>query len=147
MRFLRLDGLPPASRSILIISSWQLDSMARSKGVPHLSNIIFTSAPTFTSISTISLSPFRTAVCDESGLRTQANIEVIQLRLACAQDDAGRDVMLKLVDKDSDQYRISQELMRDQAIFRDYSTFPCVLPPTRILDSTPHQYAIVAMPM
>ncbi|KAI0745692.1 hypothetical protein C8Q76DRAFT_704559 [Earliella scabrosa] len=54
--------------------------------------------------------------------------------------------MLKLVDKDSDQYRIFQELMRDQAIFRDYSTFPCVLPPTRILD-TPHQYAIVAMPM
>ena len=71
---------------------------------------------------------------------------MIQIRLACAQDDAGRDVMLKLVDKDSDQYRIYEELMREQAIFRDYSTFPCVLPPTKILD-TPHQYAIVAMPM
>ncbi|KAI0745684.1 hypothetical protein C8Q76DRAFT_704535 [Earliella scabrosa] len=54
--------------------------------------------------------------------------------------------MLKLVDKDSDQYRIFEELQSELAIFHDSSTFPCVLPPTKILD-TPHHYAIVAMPM
>ena len=54
--------------------------------------------------------------------------------------------MLKLVDKDSDQYRIFELLLRDGAIFCDDRTFPCVLPPTRLID-TPHQFAIVAMPM
>ena len=54
--------------------------------------------------------------------------------------------MLKLVDKDSEQYRIFEELHSELATFHEYSTFPCVLPPTMILD-TPHHYAVVAMPM
>ncbi|KAI0780201.1 hypothetical protein C8Q74DRAFT_1263745 [Fomes fomentarius] len=67
-------------------------------------------------------------------------------RLACAQDSAGRDLMLKLVDRDSDQYRIYDELLDDIDNFTDFATFPCVLPPTGIFD-TPHNYSIVSMPM
>ncbi|KAI0743609.1 hypothetical protein C8Q80DRAFT_1220561 [Daedaleopsis nitida] len=70
----------------------------------------------------------------------------MEIRLACAQDDVGRDLMLKLVDKDSDQYRIYKRLLQNWDLFCDPRTFPCVLPPVDILD-TPHNYSIVTMPM
>ena len=53
--------------------------------------------------------------------------------------------MLKLVDKDSSEYQIFEDLVACSA-FTDTTAFPCVLPPSRILD-TPHRYVIIAMPM
>ncbi|KAI0745683.1 hypothetical protein C8Q76DRAFT_37720 [Earliella scabrosa] len=70
----------------------------------------------------------------------------MKLRLACARDESGRDLVLKLVDKESDQYRIYEEVSRNDACLRDPHTFSYVLPSTRILD-TPHCYSIVVMPM
>ncbi|KAM5542890.1 hypothetical protein V8D89_003274 [Ganoderma adspersum] len=62
-------------------------------------------------------------------------------RLACGQDSAGRDIMLKLVDNDSPQHHIFQTLLRHQSLFNDPRTFPGVLPPITIID-TPHRYSI-----
>lgn len=58
----------------------------------------------------------------------------------------GRDLILKLVDKNSEQHRIFDELLQDIAVFCDSTTFPCILPPISIVE-TPHKYCIVAMPM
>lgn len=58
----------------------------------------------------------------------------------------GRDLILKLVDKNSEQHRIFDELLHDIAVFCDSTTFPCILPPINIVE-TPHKYCIVAMPM
>ncbi|KAI0780198.1 hypothetical protein C8Q74DRAFT_1367958 [Fomes fomentarius] len=49
--------------------------------------------------------------------------------------------MLKLVDRHTDQYRIFEELWHSHDIFSDFDTFPCVLPPIRIMD-TPYEYSI-----
>ncbi len=53
--------------------------------------------------------------------------------------------MLKLVDKDSAECGIFKDLL-ECSDFSNSKTFPCVLPPVRILD-TPHGYVIVTMPM
>ncbi|RPD59843.1 hypothetical protein L227DRAFT_502830 [Lentinus tigrinus ALCF2SS1-6] len=53
--------------------------------------------------------------------------------------------MLKLVDKDSEQYHIFEILLAQRHLFTDSTTFPCVLPPEHIFD-TPHQYSVVSMP-
>ena len=70
---------------------------------------------------------------------------VPQDRLAPARDEHGQDLMLKLVDKGSYEYHIFEKLLACP-VYLDNSAFPCVLPPTRILQ-TPHCYVIVAMPM
>ena len=54
--------------------------------------------------------------------------------------------MLKLVSKESSQYRIFQLLSQHEELFLDPKTFPCVLPPLAIMD-TQHAYSIVTMPM
>ena len=54
--------------------------------------------------------------------------------------------MLKIMDIDSYQYRIYHALLRQVDTFADQNLFPCVLPPLAILD-TPHNYAVVSMPM
>ncbi|RDX55194.1 hypothetical protein OH76DRAFT_1397576 [Lentinus brumalis] len=67
-------------------------------------------------------------------------------RLACGQDSLGRDVMLKLVDTDSHQYRIFETLLRQLDSFSNSRNFPCVLPPLAIIDA-PQNYAVVSMPL
>ena len=53
--------------------------------------------------------------------------------------------MLKLVDKHSIEHRIYENLL-PYISHEDPKTFPCVLPPSKILD-TPHEYVVVSMPM
>ncbi|TBU59667.1 hypothetical protein BD310DRAFT_976387 [Dichomitus squalens] len=94
------------------------------------------------SVSTPASLPFARCVIDAPN--TQKVFDYM-IKLACGQDSVGRDVMLKLVDKNSPEYSIFQCLMQQQDLCTDPSTFPCVLPPLAILD-TPHQYSIVTMP-
>ncbi|TFK89104.1 hypothetical protein K466DRAFT_545831 [Polyporus arcularius HHB13444] len=82
---------------------------------------------------------------DTHALNTAPNEYNTMDRLAPARDMFGRDLMLKLVDKDSAECAIFKGLL-ECSVFLDSQTFPCVLPPVRILD-TPHGYVIVAMPM
>ncbi|EJF65250.1 hypothetical protein DICSQDRAFT_152498 [Dichomitus squalens LYAD-421 SS1] len=93
-------------------------------------------------VSTPAPLPFARCVFDTP---SKQNIFSPALKLACGQDSLGRDVMLKLVEKDSPEYSIYQLLIQREDSFTDRSTFPCVLPPLAILD-TPHQYSIVTMP-
>ncbi|KAI0645512.1 hypothetical protein C8Q79DRAFT_697473 [Trametes meyenii] len=66
-------------------------------------------------------------------------------RVAWAQDTLSRDIVLKLVDTDSDEYSIYQTLLRCKELSTPERN-PGVLPPLAILD-TPFRYSIVAMPM
>ncbi len=61
-----------------------------------------------------------------------------------AQDAEHHNLLIRVVQKGSDHYRIFQRLLQDDA-FSDPETFPCVLPPTAILD-TPHRYSFVIIP-
>lgn len=65
--------------------------------------------------------------------------------MGVAQDSEYRDLVIKLIDKDSEQYRILDHLLHDE-VFSRPETFPCVLPPLAILD-TPHKYSFMTMPM
>ena len=58
----------------------------------------------------------------------------------------GRDIMLKFVNDYSSQYRIFQTLLKQKSLFTDLHTFPGVLPPITIID-TSHKYSTVIMPM
>ena len=54
--------------------------------------------------------------------------------------------MLKVMDTDSEQYRIYQTLYRKLGAFYEHKTFPCVLPPLDIFD-TQYDYSVASMPM
>ena len=54
--------------------------------------------------------------------------------------------MLKVMDTDSEQYRIFQTLYRKSGVFYEPETFPCVLPPLDIFD-TQYDYSVISMPM
>ncbi|PIL33379.1 hypothetical protein GSI_03999 [Ganoderma sinense ZZ0214-1] len=58
----------------------------------------------------------------------------------------GRDIILKVIQKDSPQHHIFQTLLQHQSLFTDPRTFPGVLPPIDIIE-TPHKYSIVTMPL
>ena len=110
------------------------------------------------SVTTHAPLPFARAVWDDApvediwtGVSAARSLSIptdseLQSRLACGQDMLGRDIMLKLVDKGSSQYRIFQTLKQHEELFSDPNTFPGVLPPLAIID-TPHHYSIVTMPM
>ena len=67
----------------------------------------------------------------------------VQSKIVPAQDMLGRDVMLKLVDIDSVEYQINQELF---CFTRPLSDEPQgVLPPIAVLTS-PYRFAFVVMP-
>ncbi|PIL33394.1 hypothetical protein GSI_04014 [Ganoderma sinense ZZ0214-1] len=67
-------------------------------------------------------------------------------RIARGQDMVGRDIILKVIQKDSPQHHIFQTLLQHQSLFTDPRTFPGVLPPIDIIE-TPHKYSIVTMPL
>ncbi|KAH9859032.1 hypothetical protein C2E23DRAFT_30946 [Lenzites betulinus] len=66
------------------------------------------------------------AVMDSKGCR----------RVACAQDAMHRDIVVKVIITGSMEHQIYQRIHEVPAeLFTDSSTFPCVLPPTALLDS------------
>ncbi|RPD68639.1 hypothetical protein L226DRAFT_548493 [Lentinus tigrinus ALCF2SS1-7] len=67
----------------------------------------------------------------------------MQLKVAPAQDAVGRDVMLKIISKDSVEHRICQDLLRCD--ITSPGNFQGVLPPLAILD-TPHQFSFIVTP-
>ena len=66
-----------------------------------------------------------------------------QRKTICAQDKLGRDVIMKIVEQDSDEYRICQELLEAEELFQP--EFGGLLPPIAILD-TDYSYSFVVMP-
>ncbi|KAI0070377.1 hypothetical protein K474DRAFT_1687476 [Panus rudis PR-1116 ss-1] len=64
---------------------------------------------------------------------------------AIAQDAQGRDVVLKLTDRDSMEHKVNQRLLQCEEFTRP-ETFPCVIPPVAILD-TPYNFVATAMPL
>ena len=76
-------------------------------------------------------------------LHTNTALMTDQLKCAPAQDNHDRDVTIKLVNTYTHEYRISQDLLRCEALFgHDYQG---VLPPVAILD-TPYRFSFVVMP-
>ncbi|KAH9859048.1 hypothetical protein C2E23DRAFT_31844 [Lenzites betulinus] len=68
-------------------------------------------------------------------------------RVACAQDAMHRDIAVKVIITGSMEHQIYQRIHEVPAeLFTDGSTFPCVLPPTALLDSQ-RGYTFVAMPL
>ncbi|KAH9859047.1 hypothetical protein C2E23DRAFT_31856 [Lenzites betulinus] len=67
-------------------------------------------------------------------------------RVACARDAMHRDIVVKVIRTGSMEHQIYQRIHEVPAeLFTDGSTFPCVLPPTALLDSQ-RGYTFVAMP-
>ena len=66
-----------------------------------------------------------------------------KLKCAPAQDNHGRDLIIKLVNTYTHEYRILQDLLRCEALFGQ--DFQGVLPPVAILD-TPYKFSFVVMP-
>ena len=91
-----------------------------------------------TSVPTVLLFHMRVAI--------HAHLETQTMTIACGQDTTGRDIVLKVVDNDSQQHRIYQNLLKHESLFTDPRTFPGVLPPIAIIN-TPHRYSIVTMPL
>ncbi|KAI0780199.1 hypothetical protein C8Q74DRAFT_1263737 [Fomes fomentarius] len=66
-------------------------------------------------------------------------------KIVFAQDNLGRDVVLKVAKKESNEYRIYQKLLGADELFQD-GDFRGVLPPVAILD-TAHGFSVIVMPM
>ena len=66
------------------------------------------------------------------------------VRVICAQDQQTREVFIKLVPRDSDEFRI-YEIIRDDPSASDESDFCCVLPPVDFLYYE-ESYVFVACP-
>ncbi|KAL1942060.1 hypothetical protein VTO73DRAFT_6590 [Trametes versicolor] len=66
-------------------------------------------------------------------------------RMVYAQDTRRRDLVIKLTDKGSMEYKIYRHLAESNSLY-DSRDAPGVLPPTAVLDS-PYQFAFVVMPM
>ena len=136
LRGVQLYDLRPESKRC-ISKVWHTPLTSTPAGLPYARCIAYEG---------ISSKTLQTAVCTGSHARSSTCPNFAwQTRLACGQDVAGRDIMLKLVDKDSSQYRIFQTLLRQKSLFTSFGTFPGVLPPVAIID-TPHKYSIVTMP-
>ncbi|KAI0355670.1 hypothetical protein OH77DRAFT_1424615 [Trametes cingulata] len=67
-------------------------------------------------------------------------------RITYAQDSAGHDVILKLVDNGSSEHEIYKRIQQAPSSFTDNAEFPCVLPPLAILE-TLNAYSFIVMPM
>ncbi|KAI0355665.1 hypothetical protein OH77DRAFT_303712 [Trametes cingulata] len=70
--------------------------------------------------------------------------DIPPLKIAWAQDSRKRDVVLKLTNTQTDDYRIYQELLRCESL-QVPGVCAGVLPPVAILD-TPYEYSFVVMP-
>ncbi|KAI0363261.1 hypothetical protein BV20DRAFT_958641 [Pilatotrama ljubarskyi] len=68
-----------------------------------------------------------------------------QIRLAWAQDSNHRDVVIKLTNRDFDEYRIYSALLQCEELQMPGKCLG-VLAPVAILD-TPHNYSFIVMPM
>ncbi|RPD59803.1 acid protease [Lentinus tigrinus ALCF2SS1-6] len=86
--------------------------------------------------------PYALRLPDRSDEQSLDN-SLMQLKVAPAQDAVGRDVMLKIISKDSVEYRICQDLLRCD--ITSPGNFQGVLPPLAILD-TPHQFSFIVTP-
>ncbi|KAI0079122.1 hypothetical protein K474DRAFT_1683352 [Panus rudis PR-1116 ss-1] len=60
------------------------------------------------------------------------------------RDSQNRDVVIKVIERNSMEYQIYQYLYQHKDVFRP-ETFPCVLPPVAIMDS-PYNFSFVATP-
>ncbi len=69
----------------------------------------------------------------------------LQGRNGYAQDAECRDMVIRLVQKGSDHYRIFQRLLKDEILFRNTADFPCVIPPVAVIDP-PHKSAFAMSP-
>lgn len=65
--------------------------------------------------------------------------------MAYAQDLRQQDLVIKLTDKGSMEYKIYRHLAESKSLYDSHDA-PGVLPPTAVLDS-PYQFAFVVMPM
>ena len=85
-------------------------------------------------------------VCGATSVAYRACYVHDKLKCAPAQDNHGRDVMIKLVNTYTHEYRILQDLLRCEALFgQDFQDFQGVLPPVAILD-TAYKFSFVVMP-
>ncbi|OSC99020.1 hypothetical protein PYCCODRAFT_1374017 [Trametes coccinea BRFM310] len=85
--------------------------------------------------------PYPFATCSRKD-GSKAYINPLPLRIAFAQDLRGRDVVIKLVNLDTDEHHIYEELLHCDELLNPGAG---VLPPVAIL-RTPFRYSFVVMP-
>ncbi|KAI0645525.1 hypothetical protein C8Q79DRAFT_698995 [Trametes meyenii] len=70
---------------------------------------------------------------------------ILQPRFGYGQDESGRDVIIKVIDKGGVEHDINQYLLANQCL-RERSAFPNVLSPVAVLDS-PYDFSFLVMPL
>ncbi|KAI0070473.1 hypothetical protein K474DRAFT_1670046 [Panus rudis PR-1116 ss-1] len=89
--------------------------------------------------------PLPFATCFKTERSDSVGVSIGNNKHAIAQDAQGRDVVLKLTDRDSMEHKVNMRLLQCQEFARP-ETFPCVIPPVAILE-TPYNFVATAMPL